>query len=80
MERNIGSVWIGLSRQPWSALIFTDYSSPRYSYWGAGQPNMQLDKRVCVQANVSGFHVGRWDDVDCNVKNPYVCEVYHGRF
>ena len=78
MERNLGSVWIGLSKEPYSALKFTDLSPAHYSYWGAGQPNRPLDQRTCIQANVSGYHVGRWDDVDCNTKNPFICEVYHG--
>lgn len=78
MERNLGSVWIGLSKEPYSALKFTDHSVARYSFWGAGQPNRQLDQRTCVQANVTGFHIGRWDDVDCNAKNTFVCEIYHG--
>ncbi|XP_028395163.1 uncharacterized protein LOC114519252 isoform X2 [Dendronephthya gigantea] len=78
MERKLGSVWIGLSKKPWSALKFTDHSSPIYSFWGAGQPNRQLDEETCVQANVSGSHVGRWDDVDCSKKNVFICEIYHG--
>jgi hypothetical protein len=80
MERNLGTVWIGLSKEPWSTLTFTDHSVPRYTYWGAGQPNRQLSQRTCVLANVTGYHVGRWDDVDCNTKNPFICEIYHGKF
>ncbi|CAB3993328.1 Hypothetical predicted protein [Paramuricea clavata] len=78
MERNLGTVWIGVSKEPWSALKFTDHSVPHYSYWGPGQPDRPLDQRTCVLANVTGYNVGRWYDVDCSTKNPYVCEIYHG--
>jgi hypothetical protein len=80
LERNLGTVWIGLSKKPYSTLKFTNHSVPRFTYWGAGQPNRQFDQRTCVMANVTGYHVGRWDDVDCETKNPYICEIYHGKF
>ena len=79
MERNLGNVWIGLRKEPWSEYKFTDHSVPHFSFWGPGQPNRQLDQTSCVQANVTGYHVGRWDDVDCNNENPYICEIYHGK-
>jgi hypothetical protein len=80
MERSLGTVWIGVSKEPWSALKFTDHSVPHYSYWGPGQPDRPLDQRTCVLANVTGNNVGRWYDVDCSTRNPYVCEIYHGMF
>lgn len=78
LERFIGNVWIGLLHAPYSTFKFTDNSSPIYTYWGSGQPNRQLGQRSCTQANITGSNLGRWDDVDCSNKNPFVCQIYNG--
>ena len=78
MERNIGSVWIGLIHEPWSSFILSNNKPLHGSFWAVGEPNRQLDQRSCVQANVSGQEPGRWNDVDCDKKNPFVCQIYKG--
>ncbi|XP_028395191.1 uncharacterized protein LOC114519267 isoform X2 [Dendronephthya gigantea] len=78
LERYIGNIWIGFHRQPYSQFKFVDNSLTAHTYWGPGQPSRQQDQRSCVQANVTGSNFGAWDDMDCGIANPFICEIYKG--
>ena len=78
LERYIGSVWIGYYHEPYSTFKFVDQSSAAHTYWGSGQPSRQLGQRSCTQANATGSNFGVWDDVDCAITNPFICEIYQG--
>ena len=79
LERYIGNVWIGYYHEPYLPFKFVDHSFAPHTFWGAGQPNRQLNQRSCTQANVTGSNFGVWDDVDCETTNPFVCEIYNGK-
>ncbi|XP_034722944.1 C-type lectin BML-1-like isoform X19 [Etheostoma cragini] len=61
---------VGRTRK-WS---WTDGSFGRYINWARGQPDNFLFREGCVEMNYWDW--GLWNDVNCNEKKPYVCEVY----
>lgn len=78
LERYIGNIWIGFHHQPYSQFKFVDNSLTARTYWGPGQPSRSQGQRSCVQANVTGSNFGVWDDMDCGISNPFICEIYKG--
>lgn len=80
LEKRIANVWIGFYHEPYAPFKFVDHTSAMHTYWGPGQPNRQQDQRSCAQANVTGSNFGVWDDMDCGIANPFICEIYKGIF
>lgn len=80
LERYVGNVWIGYHHEPYSEFKFVDMSLAAHTYWAYHQPNRQLSQRSCTQANVTGSKFGVWDDVACDITNPFICEIYKGMF
>ena len=67
---NSGSAWMGLSLKNGS-FYWTDGSKPRYKNWNYGEPNNFNGREHCVEIYVNN---GKWNDIPCFVKRPFVCE------
>ena len=65
-----GSAWIGLSLKNGS-FYWTDGSKPGYKNWNYGEPNNFNGREHCVEIYVNN---GKWNDIPCFVKRPFVCE------
>ncbi|XP_029441549.1 C-type lectin domain family 4 member G-like isoform X3 [Rhinatrema bivittatum] len=61
--------WIGLSRkgQDW---IWVDGTPLQFSKWSEGEPNNMAKREHCAELYASG----RWNDLDCSMKRPWICE------
>ena len=67
---NSGSAWMGLSLKNGS-FYWTDGSKPGYKNWNYGEPNNFNGREHCVEIYVNN---GKWNDIPCFVKRPFVCE------
>lgn len=68
-----GSFWIGLSDQEDEGTWrWVDGSTLTYSPWGNGEPNNAGAGEDCVHSNWGAQ--GRWNDLPCRRRQPYVCE------
>ena len=67
---NSGSAWMGLNLKNGS-FYWTDGSKPRYKNWNYGEPNNFNGREHCVEIYVNN---GKWNDIPCFVKRPFVCE------
>ena len=65
-----GSAWIGLNLKEGS-FYWTDNSKLQYKNWNYGEPNNFNGNEHCVEIYVNN---GRWNDIPCFYKRPYVCE------
>ncbi|KAK1899216.1 C-type mannose receptor 2 [Dissostichus eleginoides] len=59
--------WIGLYRDSWK---WSDGSNSSFKYWKVNKPNYRASK-VCVAAAFNDS--GKWEDLDCGVKKPFIC-------
>ncbi|XP_010779381.1 lectin BRA-3-like, partial [Notothenia coriiceps] len=62
-----GIYWIGLYRDSWK---WSDGSNSSFKYWAENNPNYRAFK-VCVAAAFNNS--GKWEDLDCGVKKPFIC-------
>ncbi|CAN9514388.1 unnamed protein product [Ophioblennius macclurei] len=60
-------VWIGLYRVP---FMWSDGSSSTFKKWTRNQPSNSNRREQCVAENPD--HT--WDDKDCSLKYPYICQ------
>ena len=67
---NSGSAWMGLTLKNGS-FHWTDGSKPGYKNWNYGEPNNFNGREHCVEIYVIN---GKWNDIPCFVKRPFVCE------
>lgn len=65
-----GSAWIGLNLQQGS-FRWTDNTDLRYKNWNVGEPNNFKGYEHCVEIFVNN---GKWNDIPCWLKRPFVCE------
>ncbi|XP_033974125.1 macrophage mannose receptor 1-like isoform X2 [Trematomus bernacchii] len=63
----VGWFWIGLYRDSWK---WSDGSISSIKYWAENKPNYRASK-VCVAAAFDNS--GKWEDLDCGVKKPFIC-------
>ncbi|KAJ8414766.1 hypothetical protein AAFF_G00022890 [Aldrovandia affinis] len=76
------SYWIGLLERGeeghWSWVDGTDFLTTPH-FWDVGQPDeweVPLYGEDCGQLHLNAQHgVTRWNDADCSLKHPYVCEL-----
>ncbi|XP_033981489.1 macrophage mannose receptor 1-like isoform X1 [Trematomus bernacchii] len=59
--------WMGLYRDSWK---WSDGSNSSFKYWADNEPKLSALK-VCVAAAFDNF--GKWEDLDCGVKKPFIC-------
>ncbi|XP_068446697.1 serine/threonine-protein kinase BRSK2-like [Clinocottus analis] len=65
--------WIGLF---WNgkSYVWTDSSKHNYSHWARGQPDSWFFKvEHCIEMNYWSW--GLWNDADCRLHRPYVCQA-----
>ncbi|KAL0186631.1 hypothetical protein M9458_018301, partial [Cirrhinus mrigala] len=69
------SYWIGLVEKgqegQWTWVDGTDFNSTEH-HWDAGQPddwNVRVNGEDCGQ-----LHARLWNDADCTLSYPYICE------
>ncbi|XP_039626086.1 macrophage mannose receptor 1-like isoform X3 [Polypterus senegalus] len=60
------TVWTGLFNNPWK---WSDGSRVTFFNWNTQEPNDVGGTEYCVQQFTSGF----WNDITCNMNNPFVC-------
>ncbi|XP_035999293.1 C-type lectin-like [Fundulus heteroclitus] len=60
-------VWIGLYRKSWE---WVDRSNSSFQYWKSGEPN-NIKEKNCAAANFK--EPGTWEDDNCDVENPFIC-------
>jgi hypothetical protein len=66
------TVWIGASDLASEDTFTWDSGEPfEFERFARGQPNDLFDVQDCVERRASDE---RWDDRDCDVVNPFVCE------
>ncbi|XP_078380290.1 neurocan core protein-like [Oculina patagonica] len=65
-----GSAWIGLNLKHGS-FRWTDGTELRYRNWNVGEPNNFKGYEHCAEIFVNN---GKWNDIPCWLKRPYVCE------
>ncbi|KAI9515673.1 hypothetical protein NQZ68_023323 [Dissostichus eleginoides] len=61
------NAWIGLYRDSWK---WSDGSNSSFKYWAENKPDLRAFK-VCVAAAFDNS--GKWEDLDCGVKKPFIC-------
>ncbi|KAK1897894.1 Macrophage mannose receptor 1 [Dissostichus eleginoides] len=61
------SAWIGLYRDSWK---WSDGSNSSFMYWKVKEPNYK-GLKACVAAAFDNS--GKWEDLDCGVKKPFIC-------
>ncbi|XP_034088391.1 putative C-type lectin domain family 20 member A [Gymnodraco acuticeps] len=62
-----GFYWIGLYRDSWK---WSDGSNSSFKYWADYKPNY-IALKVCVA--VAFDNSGKWEDLDCGLKKPFIC-------
>jgi hypothetical protein len=65
-----GGLWIGLRSDAAGVFHWTDGSTPTYTAWATGEPNLTSS---CVR--LRGVVMGQWADTDCTTTNQFVCEA-----
>jgi hypothetical protein len=68
------TAWIGLSDlagMPDGTFAWSDGTALGFNNWLAGQPDNAGLGQDCVVIRMQG---GSWNDANCNVENPFVCE------
>ncbi|XP_059208033.1 C-type mannose receptor 2-like [Centropristis striata] len=61
-------VWIGLFRDSWK---WSDGSSSSFRRWLPGQPDNSKGTEACAAADFRSS--GRWVDLNCNSRRPFIC-------
>ena len=67
--------WIGLSDQ-WQENKWEtpDRKATAYTQWNSGEPN-NVNNEDCVEQRSSG----KWNDLPCSHKHPFICQFEPGR-
>ena len=79
LKNFIGSIWLGLFREAFSAeFVWSDHSLSVYTAWAPKQPNASKAQKTCVVANSSNSNAGLWYDIDCAARNGFICKVRKG--
>lgn len=66
------NLWIGLNdRNKENNFVWQSNSTSNYRPWMPGQPDNRFGRENCVHFNRSNK---RWNDAECNITDPYVCE------
>ncbi|XP_030635258.1 macrophage mannose receptor 1-like [Chanos chanos] len=63
------AVWTGLFRDSWR---WSDGSTSSFRNWASNQPQQRKNER-CAVVWVTGKNSGKWGDLGCHVKRPFVC-------
>ncbi len=70
-----GAWWIGFSdlaqEDSWE---WASGSPVGYTNWRSGEPNNQMGNEDCADINYFGGGDGTWNDADCDLERPYICE------
>ncbi|XP_071824781.1 macrophage mannose receptor 1-like isoform X2 [Apostichopus japonicus] len=67
--------WIGLRDLGTTGnFVWSDGSSLDFINWSSGNPNYNSGVDACVAALVEDSKEGEWDDQNCAVSRPYICE------
>ncbi|XP_065183592.1 macrophage mannose receptor 1-like isoform X1 [Sycon ciliatum] len=84
LDSGVSSYWIGLSqlRSTKGQYRWTDGSVLDYTHWAASEPNDQAGEEDCVETvdaqHQNSMNKGRWNDVHCQSKRPFVCAMNAG--
>ncbi|XP_063302409.1 asialoglycoprotein receptor 2-like [Pelobates fuscus] len=62
------SYWIGLIRN-YMGWKWVDGTSPSFTSWSQNEPNNAGSRENCVE-----IKSGLWNDIDCTIKNNFVCK------
>lgn len=63
--------WIG-GRRVLSKWSWSDKTTWKFTNWAQGHPYQRDDWCTVVAGR---FHNGKWEDYDCSIKEPFICQV-----
>ncbi len=73
LDEAVPSLWIGLSDlRTEGTFVWADGTALDYNNWNAGEPNDAAGAEDCAQISRG---TGYWNDFDCTMALPFVCEV-----
>ncbi|KAF3698791.1 Macrophage mannose receptor 1 [Channa argus] len=73
-------VWIGLYAPDRSTgYVWSDTSPVNFQHWEDGEPNNKNDAESCAEFLPYSWHYsGSWNDVHCEKKNGWICQIRAG--
>ena len=67
------SAWIGLTRIPNTETFQWEDNTKleKFKFWNTLEPNNSGNEENCVELFTNS---GKWNDITCSLKRPYICE------
>ncbi|XP_056022926.1 macrophage mannose receptor 1-like isoform X2 [Ostrea edulis] len=76
MDAASDDVWTGLRENKWNEFTYSDGKPIKYSNWAKDEriSHSVYGPIECAVMNHRNSGIGRWRSVNCNTRNPFICE------